>query len=123
MDMKSLEISRNKMKKLMCTVYENTVMLRKRIIDPLIMANEEYYLNLPVKEEFSLLFRVKLVMRKLFGIGIDIVGDQELWFDPAEVEFEVFSDVPRCDLRTFSEVQFLRNLYEPEVGRTGLERN
>jgi hypothetical protein len=65
-----LEISKNKEKKCLCTIYKNTVMLRKRIVNPLIKANEEYNSNLLVEVEMCLLFKAKMVMRKLFGIGI-----------------------------------------------------
>jgi hypothetical protein len=105
-----LKVSNTRKRKLLSMLYENSVMHRKRNVDSLIMANEGYNSNLPFKDEFCMLFKAKMVLRKLFDIGVDIVNHQRLSFGPVKLEFEVFKDVPVCGLEPFANIWFVQSL-------------
>jgi hypothetical protein len=105
-----LKISNTRKRKLLSMVYENTVMLRKRNVDSLIVANEGFNSNLPIKDEFCMLFKAKMVLRRLFDVGVDIMNHQRLRFGPVKLEFEVFRNVPVCGLEPFANIWFVQSL-------------
>jgi hypothetical protein len=96
-----MKVSNSKKRKLLSVLYEKTVMLKKGNVDSLNVANEEYDSNLPIKDEFCMLFKAKMVLGRLLDIGIDIVNHQNFKFNLVEMEFEVFKDVPICNLESF----------------------